>query len=335
MVSLTKRLNNAEDFIAHLNGRYGKTKLDERTLEHVHDTWQEWENQGISRPKDTIDTASAPFERYRAYFDDIITASEIPLNSKEIYFALVRLKSLNAYASTLPNNDKVIVFDENLISFSTAFIVAAMVAVYSNPSEKEILIIEQFILDTIEDFYISQQTDTKKQQYSDAFISIIKKDYKLTEIGSYFSMAFTVFIICHELSHHILGHTTEKCMYAINTNNTTTDLPLNNPSQKEEFDADHYGYKLFLELIEKADIVETAKLSQVFNRAPLLFFEIVNVTEHFGHQYGHPQTLSNSHPTPLKRKKHLLNSYENKLAADGEKIHAGLLNFIQHIKTLA
>ena len=335
MPALVETFTNAQDFISYLNGTYGKTGRNPKTIGDALDAWETWENQGTSRPKDIIDTASDPFERYKAYFEDVINTCDLEtLDSEQVHFALVHIKNLNAYASTLSNQDKVIVFDENLISFTTAFIIASMVSVYADIPESEREETEQFIIDTIKDFYIRQQTTEEKQHYRENFIKVIKKDYKLTEIGCYFSMAFTVFILCHELAHHILGHTTEKSLYAINTGTQSIDIPLNNPDHEDEFAADQHGYKLFLELVAKSDLVETAKLVPVFHRAPLLFFDIVEATEQFAPRYGYTEIPANSHPSPLARKQHLLDTYENRLSPESQQINDDLTDFIQYIKTL-
>lgn len=336
MIIIANELITAQDFINYLDEVYGRTKINAKTVDDAIEAWQTWENQGMSQPQNVIDVASDPFATYQAYFDDILTACDLAeIDASLVYFSLIRIKNLNAYANTMPNTDRVIVFDENLISFFTAFIITAMVSVYSQSSKVDIKQLDDFIISNLSSFY--HETTAKIQQEKDTFASdfmqIIKRDYKLTEIGCYFSMAFTVFIICHELSHHILGHAEDKRLYMVkNTQGEQCSIPLNTPAHQEEFDADAYGYQLFLDLIEKVDQVQSAKLSQAFNRAPLIFFEIIDIVQLFAQQQGIHQQGSDTHPEAMERKKRLTEYYEERLHPDGIALYQGFMKFSKHIK---
>ena len=336
MLKITPPLQTAEDFIAYLDDIYGRTITSRKTVSDVDETWNEWDAQGTSKPTNMEEVASAPYETFRSYFDDIMQACEVSeVDSDTVFFALIRIKNLNAFANTMPNADKVIVFDDNLIAFFTAFIITAMQAVYSDPTEQEAEELEGFLFSTLNTFHGKEQTQEENEAYVNQFMKIIQKDYKLTEIGSYFSMAFTVFIICHELSHHILGHAEDKRMYLVpkaKQKNKESHIPFNTPAYKEEFEADEYGYKLFLELIDKVDQVESAKLSQAFNRAPLLFFEIIEIVQLFGRNKDFYQQKSDTHPDPMERKKYLLSLYDKQLDTNGEELYKGFMGFAEHIK---
>lgn len=331
----------AQEFIDYLIEIYGASSVNPKTVTDVKKTWGEWARQGTSEPDNMEEVASDPYAIFCSYFDDIMKACEIKeISPERVYFALIRIKNLNAFANTLPNDDKVIVFDDNLIAFFTAFIITTMLAVYSDPTEQETKELEIFLLSTLNAFHDKEQSQEEYEIYADQFMKMIEKDYELTKIGCYFGMAFTVFVICHELSHHILGHAEEKEKYFVPQNNQAIDsqtetatVSFNTPAYQEEFEADDHGYQLFLELIDKVDQVESAKLSQAFNHSPLMFFEIIEVVDLFARYKGFKNQQSDTHPQPMVRKEYLLSRYKNKLHPDGDELYTGFMGFIDYIKT--
>lgn len=335
MLKITPPLETAQDYIDYLDDIYGKMTTSKKTVADVDNIWNKWDRQGTSKPTNMESVAAAPYDTFRSYFDDIMQACEIKnIDPNTVFFALVRIKNLNAFANTMPNSDRVIIFDGDLIAFFTTFIITTLQAVYSNPTEQETEDVEAFLLSTLNTFYGKEQSEEENEVYGNQFMTIIQKDYQLTEIGSYFSMAFTVFIICHELSHHILGHAEEKRMYVVPdvSQKRQDSIPCNTPAYEEEFEADAYGYQLFLELIEKEDQIESAKLSQAFNRAPLMFFDFIDIVELFGRKKGFYQQKSDTHPDPMARKKYLLSLYDKQLDAEGDELYKGFTGFIDHIK---
>ncbi len=337
MWAIKEEPKTAQEFIDDLNEIYGISAVNERTVMDVNETWDEWDQQGTSKPDNMQEVASDPYAIFRSYFDDIMQACEISeIPPESIYFSLTPIKNLNAFANTMPNADKVIVFDNNLIAFFTAFIITTLLAVYSDPSAEETEELESFLFSTLNTFHQKEQSQQENEIYAKQFMTIIKRNYELTKIGSYFAMAFTIFVICHELSHHILGHSEEKRMYLTPQKNQETKAPsihFNTPAYQEEFQADEHGYKLFLELIEKVDQVESAKLSQAFNHAPLMFFEIIEIVQLFAHSKGVSPQESDTHPQPMERKKYLLSRYKKTLNSEGEELYTGFMGFIDYIKT--
>lgn len=329
MLLISKRLNNADEFIAYLHRVYGRSLSSAQSIEYALEAWQVWEQQGMPYAIDAMNIAIPPFEHYQAYFDDIVNIAG--LEKEQFYFILVRIQNLNAYASTLPNQDKVIVCDDKLIGFFSAFIVAVLVAVYKNPAVIEPDALEEFILKTIEQFYLGDQANVNNDRYTQSLLELIKMDFKLTEIAGYFSMAFTVFILCHELSHHLLGHTSDKALFVLNSQHPEMPVPLNNPSYEEELAADLYGFKLFLELINQSEQAKIVKLAKLFDWSPLLFFEIIQVTESFATLYGYTQLANSSHPDPIQRKQHLFKRYKKSFSAEGERLYKDLSTFIQQL----
>ena len=336
MFLLDEELKTGQDYLNHLNRIFGKSKTHPDALDLTLQTWKKWEKQGTSQPDNVREIVDDPLQTYRVYYQDILTACHIEnISPDSVFFSLLPLRNLNAYANTTANKDKVIVFDEDLITFFTAFIIAVMVAVYTDTSDDEVEFFDNFILARLEDFdnRAKSRTEESNKKYTDDFMKIIERDYYFTQVGSYFSMAFTVFIICHELSHHILGHSTKKRVFAIPENNgESIEIPVNSPSIKEEFEADTHAYKLYLELIENRDKIEVAQLTDAFNRAPLVFFELMDIVQTYSeNKTGQPYN-SESHPHPQQRKERLINQYDSGLHHFGEEFYKGFMGYSAHIR---
>ena len=336
MFSLNEEIRTGKDYQQYLKNIFGTSKLHPKAIGLTKITWEKWEKQGTSQPNNIDEIASDPLKTYRVYYQDILTACSIEnIEQGSVYFSLLPLKNLNAYANTTINQDKVIVFDEELITFFTAFVIAVMVAVYTETTDDEVEFFDDFILDRLNDFYLRTKSRTKEsnKKHTQDFMDIIERDYYFTQVGSYFSMAFTVFIICHELSHHILGHSVEKRMFAFpDVNGESINIPINNPSINEEFEADSHAYKLYLELIKNRDKIDVAQLTDAFNRAPLVFFELMDIVQTYAeYKTGQPYK-SDSHPHPQQRKERLINQYESGLHHYGEEFYQGFMGYSAHIR---
>ena len=331
MFSLDEEIKTGQDYLSYLTSVFGASKLNPEAVELTKATWEKWEKQGTSQPNNIQEIASDPLQTYRVYYQDILTACHIEnINPDSVYFSLLPLKNLNAYANTTLNQDKVIVFDEELITFFTAFIIAVIVAVYTDTSDDEVEFFDEFILNSLDDFFSRTKSRTKdsNKKHTQDFMGIIERDYYFTQVGSYFSMAFTVFIICHELSHHILGHSTKKRVFAIPENNgESIEIPVNSPSINEEFEADTHAYKLYLELIENRDRIEVAQLSDAFNRAPLVFFELMDIVQTYSEYKTGESYRSDSHPHPQQRKERLIKKYDSGLHHYGEEFYKGFMGY--------
>ncbi|MCK5901856.1 MAG: hypothetical protein KAG28_01795 [Cocleimonas sp.] len=332
MWAIKEAPQTAPDFIQYLENIYGRSAVNNHTLDDLNDVVNLWKRQGIPLSIDTAKMEADPQRIYRAYFDDILQACDLnDIATDCIFFTLIDIKNLNAYASTLPNKDRVIVLDENLVSFFTCFFIASLVAVYSKPSAHQSDQLEAFLFDTLAHFANPQHSVQQKKDYASRFKKIIQVDYRLTEIGCYLSIACTLFILCHELSHHLLGHTENRCLSPNSAEDQRIAQMLNTPNHNEEFAADHYGYDLFLSLIENVEQVQFAKLSHAFNRTPLLFFEVIEIVHNIQPKKESALQQKDTHPPPMKRKSQLLSHYQHQLHGDGEALYDDLMPFIRYL----
>ena len=332
----TKEQESARDFLHFLLNAYGSvSKPPNKVIEQVFDAWETWEDSGTDKPLDTKNIVENNIDYFVFYYKDIISICELEKQiSNPIEFGIIPINNFNAFCHTLKNNDRAIIVDEKLIVFFTEAIISIMSCVYTKPNKKEVDFFESFILRQLDCFFFrgEKSKDSIKKNTED-FLKVIKRDYDMTEVGSYFSMAFTVFIICHEISHILLNHSKQKKMYDFNKKTGDSfSVAFDYKSYKEEFDADEYGYKLFLQVIKNSNKADHAKLTEYYNRAPLIFLELIDIAYTYAVSKGIKIEHSNTHPPPLERKQKLINLYSEELHSHGVELYEGFMEFSQHIR---
>ena len=283
-------------------------------VKFANSAWDSWEEQGFSRGNDTSDVIAQPHIIFNNYYSDIIKANN--LEYKEIYYCLAKTRELNAYASTTQNGDYVVVFDSELYAFINDIIITCIVCVYSHPSDGEIEFYFNHIFNLLLEFKGLKKSNLPDKAGNE-FLKIITKDYELTMLGSYCGAAIYAFIICHELSHHMLGHTKlSKIKMAVFSKNNTEYFDMNETSFKEEYEADEMGFKLYVNVIKKYENLDNLKINNQFFSIPLFFFKILELLELLD-LFSENTTNNNTHPNPklrhqrLKDIKNSINFIEN------------------------
>jgi len=339
MFDVNTKLETGQEFLNRLQSIYGEATVNQRSRKSVAFVWDIWDKQGISKPKNLQEVTSDPFGVFKGYYDDIVSLCDIDMiNVNNMYFAYVPTRDLKAYAVTAENNDHVIIFDQDLIHFNNTFIITVLVAVYNGigKSKGQTLRLDQFMSTLLHDFYHGFQNRSleAEQKFEDFYIrDILQLDYQMAEYGSYFGVAFTVFIICHEMAHHALGHSKEKRMYEFNVGgDALAGIPVDTPAHQEEYDADEYAYRLFLELIDKKDLATNAILAEAFNRAPLILLEILDIAHLYIEKKTNIVQQSDSHPPPALRKRRLVQIFKSELHEHGLELYEGFMGYAEHIR---
>ncbi|TAN68129.1 MAG: hypothetical protein EPN17_09815 [Methylobacter sp.] len=285
--------NTGQYFVELLESVSGLGISNPRAVRLANAAWDSWEKQGVSRGKDTDDVIHQPHLIFKKYYLDIVKANN--LKNKNVHFCLARTKELNAYANTTKNGDYVVVFDSELYTFINDVIITCIVCVYSHPSDDEV----DFYFSHVYDLFLQFKGFTIKkssEEQGDDFVKIITKDYDLTMLGSYCGAAIYAFIICHELGHHILGHTKKgKVKKAIFSENTEVSIGFNKTSIEEEFEADEIGFHLYTNISKEYENLKDLKLNNQFISVPLIFFKLLEILNIIRKSSGE------SHPEPNLR----------------------------------
>jgi len=317
-------------FIQHINSLYDTLYISERTNRYVLDAWATWEEQGQKKPVDLVDTINNPNKLLELYYRDILSVFKHTGNRKFIkpFFVFASIRNMNAHAVRADNNDLVIIMDLHLERFFIDFAITTMVCAYSKPNNLEI---DYYYNHIIRSFGIfSDDPDKLSREADESFLKILQKDYDLAEWGAYISRAMIFFILCHEISHHILGHTSksENMPVYINSGNSQS-IKYDQKSIIQEFEADEMGYEYYFKLIDNFGKLEWARVNDQLDRVPLLFFEILDFYHCFREIKENRKILHITHPSPKLRKDKLHKKYNSKMTENGVGIYEGLMEVIE------
>lgn len=275
-----------------------------QAIDATNAVWDEWEAAGFARGPDTREVIEDPNRIFVAYYNDIITANR--LGKHPVHYCYAKTGDLNAYASTTANGDYVIVFDSDFHRLINGIVIPAIVCVYSKPSDDDVEFYFSYMLEEIAQFKEQKNAFANPED----FTKIILKDYELTMLGSYCGAAIYAYIICHELAHHLAGHTSTSRKMAISSSrNYMTHISVNNTSHNEEFEADCLGYKLYTNIPKDYDKLENLKLNTQFLSLPLAFFDLLKIIDNLFPSEGL------THPAPPERLERL-QQYKKQLRLD-------------------
>ncbi len=171
-----------------------------------------------------------------------------------------------------------------------------------NENEKDNAI--SFINSIIDNYFQYKAFDLSK----DITPLLLKRDYKIAEFANYFFQSLKIFMIAHEISHHVLGHTkgTKKRKLIINGHNIEIEEDKRN--KLCELDADVFGYNIFLSVLNTTDdSIDYAYCKYKFEFAPLFLFDLFDALD----KMNKIQTYEYiTHPTPKERKENLLKHFK-------------------------
>lgn len=269
-------MNSGKELIELIETLAGRKGSSPYAIKKANEAWDAWEKQGITRGADTEKVIYEPDKIFKSYYLDIIKANDLEENN--VYFCYAKTGDLNALASTTKNGDHVIIFDSGLQVFINNVIITLIVCVYSTPSDQEVEFYFNHIFKEILEF----KGLSSNFSGNDDFMKIITKDYDLTMLGSYCGASIFTFIICHEIAHHILGHTKKRKKMAMTNHKGEIDhIDIDDVSQLQEFDADSFGFELYTSAIKNYSSLNNLKLNNQFLSVPLSFFLLLDILELF------------------------------------------------------
>jgi len=156
------------------------------------------------------------------------------------------------------------------------------------------------------EYYFNRGTRVSNKNFFEDTLSIMKKDSLVTFVGTALTYAIMTFIICHELSHYILGHVIMKGRSEVFGKNNDIDVGNYNLCKEQELDADFNGYKMFVGLLSDDESRFDVLLQKMFRHAPLVFFIILDLIDTYANNNGHVAPHNITHPDPEIRYNSLL-----------------------------
>jgi hypothetical protein len=254
--------------------------------------WDGWEKLDFTRPN-VDDVAANTIKRDKQFFYEIIKIAE-KVEKKDINIEYCPFIVGDYGLSILDATDgDLVLTDESFFGVLFFLMIVFMFDAYGFIKDEERGSVASFV-NKLVDKYINHEAFDGSGDNITPFL--MEKDYETTEFAIYFFQSMKIFLIAHEISHHILGHTKE----------TATDKR----SKIDEFEADKLGYKIFLETMNTTDdSIDVAYCKYRFEFAPLFLFDLC---DRFDELKGKRATDSRTHPVPRERKENLLKHYEIK-----------------------
>jgi hypothetical protein len=266
--------------------------------------WDNWENANFTRPN-VDDIAAHTIERNRQFFHEIVKIAGKALKKDlNIEYCPFILNDYN-FSAISADDGYLVLIDEAFFGMLFFLILIFIFDMRDLIQEEDKSNIMSFINNTV-DIYINHKYFNAPD--SNITFSLTKKDYDTAEFATYFSKSIEIFIIAHEISHHILGHTKETIKKNMVIGDHNVEIEVDKREKLCEFEADELGYKIFLEVMNTTDnSIDVAYCKYRFEYAPLFFFDLVGrLDELKGMQANNYIT----HPTPTERKENLLKHYK-------------------------
>ena len=289
----------AQAVITAYQKQYRVLAPDDDSVQLTKAVWSHWEKAGVTPPD--IDAIAQEHSRFEnGFFYDIVSVAE-RLAGKElpIQYCAFCLDSYNFYAFSADDGYIILVDDsffQLLFFLSNILIFQAQGLI--QPAEEEA--IRQLTTEVITNNYFNRRQFDFTQD--SLFSSLLKRDYELTEFANYFFHALKVFIISHEIGHHILGHTIAKVKRVFGSNDTFEAIYVDERSIACEYEADKYGYQLFHEVSTTVDAsISYAYCQYKFEFAPLFLFDLFAYLDNLKTVSLSKAVTYKTHPAPQKR----------------------------------
>jgi hypothetical protein len=273
--------------------------------------WDDWEKSGIARPN-VDDIAANTLKSDEQFFKEIVKiASKIAKKDLNIEYCPFILDNYNLAAFSADDGYLVLI-DESFFAIMFYLTIVLMFDAYNLISDNEREIVQSFVNNIINSYFNYKPFYVNKSFHNnDITQSLLKKDYEIAEFAIYFEQSMRIFMIAHEISHHILGHTKEKEKRCLIENGISVEIETDKRDIISELEADVYAYKIFLEVLNTTDnSIDKAYCKYRFEFAPLFLFDLLETLDR-KKEIAENKTINYiSHPSPKERKENLLGHYK-------------------------
>ena len=293
-----------EDIKRYYYTQYKILVPSENSVNLAKTLWDNWEKTDFTRPN-VDDIAANAVNRNIQLFDEIVKITEkIEKKYLRIEYCPFILEEYNFSAFSADDGYLVLV-DESFYGVLFFLTFVFMFDAYNFIQDDEKGSIMSFV-NSIVDIYIERKSfESFSNAVNDNTLhSLMKKDYETAEFAIYFYQSIQIFIIAHEISHHLLGHTKGTIKKNMVINDHCVEIETDKRDKLDEFEADELGYKIFLEVMNTTDdSIDVAYCKYRFEFAPLFLFDLFEKLDEIKGKQANDYT---THPTPTERKDNLL-----------------------------
>ena len=273
----------------------------------AREIWSEWNKAGITSPD--IDSIVANFvNQNNAFFQEIVQiASKVSEKELQIDYCPFILNSYNLHALSVKDGYLVFV-DEIFLDMLYSLVFIFMYEANSFIQEDELNHYAYFIKKLVIDYFNHESSVliNEKRKKQGPITELYKKNYETAEFAVYLYNSFKIFLFAHEISHHILGHKEGTFTQKFSINGRSSQIKIDKRKHAKEFEADVYGYKIFLEVINTVDdSINYAYCKYRYEYAPLFLFDIFDKLDRLQEEKGNIKVEYSTHPSPLDRKANL------------------------------
>lgn len=255
---------------------YNVLAPDSDSVAMTKQVWEQWEKAGLTRPD--IDQIARDHKKHElGLFYDIVKAAEglqeQPLNISYVAFCLDRY---NFYALTTEDGYIVLV-DESFFQLLFFFTYILMLHAQGIIKQHEMSSVSQLCRDVVKNNYFQR----KQFDFAQApiFYDLLGRHYETSEVAGYLFQALKIFILAHEIGHHVLGHTQGNitCNFGLEKSQS---VAVDSRRIASEFEADHYAHRLLSKINATVDgSLPYALCHYCFDFAPLLLFDIFRLLD--------------------------------------------------------
>lgn len=293
-------MNEIKDDLSN-NYQYLMPNFNE--LGKIKEIWKEYNKAGISSPD--IDNIMATFPKINeSFFQEIVQiASRVSSKDLNIEYCPFILNDYNLAARSAADG-YLIIIDEYLLSMLYDLSYILTFKKYKYIQKKENKQYKDIIITILTD-YLDNNIKNRN-----LISELYTKDYETAEFAVYLYNSFKVFMFAHEISHHILKHTEGTYFKECCMNNRSCNIEIDKTSFDQEFEADAYGYKIFLEVLNTADnSINYAYCKYRYEYAPLFLLDIFDKIDRIKEKILNYKIKYITHPSPMERRKKLSNQY--------------------------
>jgi hypothetical protein len=289
-------IKEASDFYSEL---YTVLKPNSLSIQEASEIWDKWETEDLKRPN--IEKIADDDDFQINFFNEIVGFIFGKNHEKIIYLPFL-LKDYNYHAFTA-SDGYIVLCDEKFDQLLFFIITICTFLADNNYNRNEKHKIENYLRNGIKRYYIHHEDiELLNDNYFD---EIIKSSYEISEKAIYLLNAIFAFMFCHELGHHVLGHTHSKEKQIIKMKNEEYSYEVDMVSLLDEYAADDYAFDIFKKLLNVDKDRYFTFFKYRFEYAPLLFFDICSSLDKLSAIINGQKIHYTKHPNPHKRRNKL------------------------------
>lgn len=301
-------IRTVKETIQDYQSQYRFMAPDNASIDRAQSLWEAWEKSGIEAPN-VQQIADTSLQWEIGFFKDLVTITEW-MEGKElnIQYCAFCLDKYNFYAVSAKDGYVVLVDDyffQFLYILITVLIFHAQGLVEPHEEAELRILVRKMILNNY----------FKRRRFNFAEDNIAQRllvrDYEIAEFANYFFHSLKIFILSHEIGHHVLGHTKGTMTKTMVSSTKKATIEVDRREIIDEFEADNYGYRLFDKVSNTIDERIVHAFCQFkFDFAPLFLFDLFERLDEMSEVLTGQKNSYTTHPPPIKRQSSLQRAFD-------------------------